>query len=86
LCGYGNGFLSDPLIHRIVYGFMTKLFYRLIQSLKELGARVVFANMNKVIINTTHYDLSSAREYIDFILNALARKPIFGYLHVRSLH
>ena len=30
LCGYGNGLLVDPALHRLVYNLMTKLFKKLI--------------------------------------------------------
>lgn len=82
LCGYGNGYLTDPLLHRIVYSFMIKLFWKIISSFRELGSKVIFANLNKIIICTTHYDVEAAKEYVDFILNALSLKPTFAYLHV----
>ena len=52
LCGYGNALLSDPALHRVVYGLMTKLFKRLISALRKLGARVVFASFSRIIIHT----------------------------------
>jgi DNA polymerase epsilon subunit 1 len=85
LCGYGNGYLADPLLHRIVYGFMIKLFWKIISSFRELGSKVIFANLNKIIICTNHYDVQSAKEYIEFILNALSIKSTFAYLQVTIL-
>ena len=52
LCGYGNALLSDPALHRVVYGLMTKLFKRLISAFKKLGARVVFASFSRIIVHT----------------------------------
>ena len=52
LCGYGDALLSDPALHRIVYGIMTKLFKRLISALKQLGARIVHASFSNIIIHT----------------------------------
>ena len=52
LCGYGNGLLSDPLLHRVIYGLMTKLFQKLVGGLRRLGTRVVYADFGRIIIST----------------------------------
>lgn len=52
LCGYGNGLLSDPLLHRVIYGLMTKLFQKLVGALRKLGTRVVYADFGRIIIST----------------------------------
>ena len=52
LCGYGNGLLSDPLLHRVIYGLMTKLFQKLVGGLRRLGTKVVYADFGRIIIST----------------------------------
>ena len=52
LCGYGSGLLSDPLLHRVIYGLMTKLFQKLVGGLRRLGTKVVYADFGRIIIST----------------------------------
>jgi DNA polymerase epsilon subunit 1 len=85
LCGYGNGFLTDPLLHRVVYCFMIKLFWKIISAFRDLGSKIIYANLNRIVICTNHYDVASAKEYIEFILNALSMKSTFAFLQVSSL-
>lgn len=49
LCGYGNGLLSDPALHRVIYNLMTKLFKRLIGELKRLGTKLIYADFGRVV-------------------------------------
>lgn len=69
LCGYGNGLLSDPLLHRVIYGLMTKLFQKLVGGLRRLGTTVVYADFGRIIISTdkhvsvTVYDILSVIPY-----------------------
>jgi hypothetical protein len=61
LCGYGNGLLSDPLLHRVIYGLMIKLFQKLIGGLRKLGTCVVYADFGRIIIATDkHVSLTSS--------------------------
>jgi hypothetical protein len=60
LCGYGNGLLADPLLHRLVYTLMSRLFWRLVKALRELGARIVYADFSRVILATPHLVISIA--------------------------
>eukprot|EP01038_Epipyxis_sp_PR26KG_P011543 gene11543-15462_t len=82
LCGYGNGLLSDPALHRIIYSLMVKLFKKLIGGLKRLGTTVVYADFSRIIVATNKKDMSAAEEYVQFILNAIISKDTFAYLEV----
>jgi hypothetical protein len=48
----GNGLLSDPLLHRVIYGLMSKLFQKLINGFKKLGTKIIYADFSRVMINT----------------------------------
>ena len=52
LCGYGNGLLTDPALHRVVYNLMIKLFKKLISGLVKMGTKVVHADFGRIIICT----------------------------------
>lgn len=82
LCGYGNGLLTDPLLHRVVYTLMCRLFWKLIRAFCELGVEIVYADFSRIIIATKRQTQLEAQEYVDFILNAVTSKELFGYLQV----
>lgn len=66
LCGYGNGLLSDPLLHRVIYGLMTKLFQKLVGALRKLGTRVVYADFARIIISTDKHVSMRASLFVLF--------------------
>jgi len=85
LCGGSgnNTLLSDPTLHRIIYGLMIKLFKTLIVELKKLNVNIVYASFSKIIISTTNkYDIPSAEEYISFIIDTILNKDLFQNLEV----
>eukprot|EP01039_Chlorochromonas_danica_P000441 gene441-475_t len=82
LCGYGNGLLSDPLLHRVIYTLMCRLFWKLMRSLRELGVQIVFADFNRIIIATNRKTIAEAEEYVAFILEAVGNQEVFGYLQI----
>ena len=82
LCGFGDGLLYDPALHRVVYGLMTKLFRRLMGELRRLGAKVVYADFRRVILDTGKHDLRAAAEYTQFLLTAIAERETFAAMEV----
>lgn len=86
LCGGSgnNTLLSDPTIHRIIYGLMIKLFKRLIVELKKLNVNIVYASFSKLIVSATgKHDIAAAEEYISFIIDTVLRKELFQNLEIR---
>lgn len=86
LCGGSgnNTLLSDPALHRIVYGLMIKLFKCLMVELKKLNVVIVYASFNKIIISATNkHDIPAAEEYISFIIDTLMRKEMFQNLNLK---
>jgi DNA polymerase epsilon subunit 1 len=84
LCGYGDNLLFDPLLYRLVHELMTKLFKRLIAEMKKLGVRVVYADMNRILIDTKKRSVDAAKEYVDFILMAVHNTETFAYVEITA--
>ena len=83
LCGHnGQSLLHDPALHRVVYDLMGRLFMKFIGEFKKLGVNVVYADFYKIIVHTNKYDVSSANEYLQFIISAVTNKELFRYLQV----
>ena len=56
---------------------MTKVFLRLVAEMKRLGATVVYASFNRMIIATDKTDVGSAKEYVRFVVDTLLAMPVF---------
>jgi acetate kinase len=61
----------DPALHRLLHMLMRKVFWQLLHELKMLGARVVHATFNQIIIVTNKTSLEDARLYWDFVHKVL---------------
>lgn len=82
LCGYDKTLLHDPSLHRIVCILMNKLFKKIINELKSLGAVIIYADFYKIILSTKRTNIDSAKEYLEFIINALTSKEVFQYIEI----
>jgi DNA polymerase epsilon subunit 1 len=60
---------------------MTKLFKRLVSALKKLGTKIIYADFSRIIIHTDKEDLSSAQDYIAFLLQTIGGRDIFRYIY-----
>lgn len=59
---------------------MQKVFQHLLAKLKSLGASIIFADAQKIIICTNKESFEPAENYINFILKSLISYPLFQYL------
>lgn len=55
---------------------------RLIAELRRLGACVVFASFQKVIIATNKSDVKAARDYAKFVVSTVTSRDLFNTLQV----
>lgn len=82
LCGYGDGLLHDPLLHRLVYLLMSKLFKKLMTHLRKLGVTVIYASFTHLHIHTGKQEVGAAEEYVAYIVSTLQSHDLFSYLQV----
>ncbi|CAM9929267.1 unnamed protein product, partial [Sphacelaria rigidula] len=61
------------------------LFCRLVAELCRLGACVVSASFNKVIIATNKSDVAAARDYCKFVVSTVTSRELFSCLRVSAL-
>jgi DNA polymerase epsilon subunit 1 len=74
--------LFDPALHSFVKDLMKRIFYHLLSEFRKLGAIIVYANVNQIIINTNKTCLEDAKTYCDFILKVIRSRPVFSHLHL----
>ncbi len=81
-----HALMREPSIHRIVHRLMRKLFARLIAELQRLGAKVVFASFEKVIIATNKSSAAAAQDYVSFVADTVTSGDLFTCLQLTPIH
>jgi DNA polymerase epsilon subunit 1 len=74
--------LYDPFLNKILAKLMKMVFGYLLNKLKSLGASIIFANTNKLIISTGKDNFAAAENYTNFILTTVVSYPLFTYLNL----
>lgn len=78
----GTALLYDPALQQLVYGLMRKVFLQLLGELKRLGATVVFANFNRIILTTNKHSREHAAAYAAFLVKTVKAKSLFSWLEI----
>jgi DNA polymerase epsilon subunit 1 len=79
--------LYDPALHKLVQKLIKKVFLQLLAEMKRLGARLVYASFNKLIIATDKHRDKDAKEYFNFIKKTIIQKrELFQYLHMEPVN
>ncbi len=81
-----HALMREPSIYRIVHRLMRKLFARLIAELQRLGAKVVFASFEKVIIATNKSSAAAAQDYVSFVADTVTSGDLFTCLQLTPIH
>jgi len=63
--------LHDPALQRLLQSIMRSVFFRLLGEFQRLGATIISASFNKIIISTNKKDLAAAKEYTEFIISTI---------------
>ncbi|KAF5727520.1 DNA polymerase epsilon catalytic subunit A [Tripterygium wilfordii] len=78
--------LHDQALHRLLHKVMQKVFALLLAELRKLGAKVIFANFSKVIIDTGKSDIAAAKAYCDSLVKALQTRELFEWIELEPLN
>jgi len=73
----------DPILHKMLNILMKRFYRYLLQKLKSLGARIVYASQSKIIIGTGKYSFVEAENYSTFVLRTLVSYPLFQQLNLK---
>jgi len=75
-----DSFLYDRALHYYVQTMSKKAFLQLLTDFRRVGSNVVFANANRMLVQTTKFDVGNAYAYSQYILKAIKAKPLFHFL------
>lgn len=78
-----DSMLYDPSLHYHVHNLTSKALLQLISEFKRMGAQVIFANRNKMLIQTSKISVENSYAYGQYILKAARSKPLFNFLDLR---
>jgi len=74
--------LYDPALRKTLVQLMKKLLLHLVAEFKRLGAIIIFADFNRIIINTKKRQLRDASAYVDYIASHIRNKEIFHCINI----
>jgi DNA polymerase epsilon subunit 1 len=81
-----HSLLYDPALHRLLHRLMCKVFRQLLGQLHRLGAKVIHANFNRIILATNKNSKADAEAYCSFVLNATqSHTPLFNFVEMRPV-
>ncbi|MCJ1436933.1 DNA polymerase epsilon catalytic subunit [Xylographa pallens] len=75
-----DSFLYDRSLHFYVQMMSRKAFQQLIMDFKRVGSHVIFANTNRLLLQTTKAEVGNAYAYSQYILKSIKAKPLFHFL------
>jgi len=69
--------LYDPLLLELVNQLIRRCFNKLVNEFHRLGATIVLASMNKIIIQTNKKSYELSDNYMDFIIKSIKQNQAF---------
>ena len=75
-----DSFLYDRSLHYYVQMMSRKAFQQLMTDFKRVGSHIIFANANRLLLQTTKAEVGNAYAYSQYILKSIKAKPLFHFL------
>lgn len=70
----------DPTLKNSLDRLVYTAFNQLIKKLEDLGAKIIYANLFKIIIETNKRTISSAESFISYILSSIVKEKNFAFV------
>ncbi|KAF4126175.1 DNA polymerase epsilon subunit 1 [Geosmithia morbida] len=75
-----DSFMYDHALHYYVQMMSRKAFQQLMADFRRVGSQVVFASSNRLILQTTKSEVSTAYAYSQYIIKSIKSKPLFHFI------
>lgn len=76
--------LYEPAIKQMLNNLMKKMFTQLIYEYQRLGAVVLYASYNRIIICTKRKTVEDAKSYVQYVTDCIRGKEIFHGLQIEE--
>lgn len=77
-----SSMLYDSSLHYHVHNLTKKSFVQLLGEFKRIGAGVVFADRNKIILRTSKTVVENSYAYGQYLVSSVRSKPLFNLLEL----
>jgi DNA polymerase epsilon subunit 1 len=75
-----DSFLYDRALHYYVQMMSRKAFQQLMADFRRVGSQVIFANANRLLLQTTKAEVGNAYAYAQYIIKSIKSKPLFHFI------
>ncbi|KAH7362119.1 DNA polymerase epsilon catalytic subunit A [Plectosphaerella cucumerina] len=75
-----DSFLYDRSLHYYVQMMSRKAFQQLMADFRRVGSQVIFANSNRLLLQTTKGEVGTAYAYSQYIIKSIKTKPLFHFI------
>ncbi|KAI2616907.1 DUF1744-domain-containing protein [Hypomontagnella submonticulosa] len=75
-----DSFMYDRALHYYVQMMSRKALLQLMADFRRVGSQVVFANANRLLLQTTKSEVGNAYAYSQYILKSIKSKPLFHFI------
>lgn len=75
-----DSFMYDRALHYYVQMMSRKAFQQLMGDFRRVGSQVIFANANRLILQTTKAEVGNAFAYSQYIIKSIKSKPLFHFI------
>lgn len=72
-----NALLYDPALRRTLNSLVCKYFLHLVAEFQRLGAEIVYADYNKIVLNSNKKSMLDAVNYVDYVVQSIRNKEMF---------
>lgn len=78
-----DSYLYDYTLHHHIHNLTCKALLQLVGEFRRMNANVVFANRQKLIIQTTKISVENSYAFGHYVVNATRSKPLFNFLDLK---
>ncbi|ROT37963.1 DNA polymerase epsilon catalytic subunit A [Sodiomyces alkalinus F11] len=75
-----DSFLYDRALHYYVQMMSRKAFQQLMADFRRVGSQVVFANSNRLLLQTSKAEVGTAYAYSQYIIKSIKGKALFHFI------
>lgn len=72
-----NALLYDPALRRTLNSLVCKFFFHLVAEFQRLGTEIIYADYNKIVLNTGKKSTMDAMNYVEYLVQSIRNREMF---------